>query len=160
NVVQTTASGTANAGTGASTISLPLSSRVFISGNTASPCPKCLSSVCDTTWKTATGVTSPDNGAACTAGGTKTTTNDCRPNLAGFQAPLPVSLNPLTTGTTSKTNATGIFCPGQLNAGAFGKSMPAAQCITETGQDAGNLGDMLPHNAHLVSVFCIPGTGN
>src|SRR5262249_57883701 len=83
-----------------------------------------------------------------------------RAKRAGFQAPVPVSLTPLTTGTTSKTNATGIFCPGQVNAGAFGKSMPAAQCITETGQDAGNLGDMLPHNAHLVSVFCIPGTGN
>src|SRR5262245_2456353 len=157
NAVQTTASGTATTATGASSISLPLSSRVYISGNTASPCPKCLSGSCDPTWKTNTATTSPDTGAACTAVGTKMTSNACRPSLPGFQAPLPVSLNPLTTGTVSMTSATGMFCP-QNNAGAFGQA--TAQCITETGQAAGNLGDRLPHNAHLVSVFCIPATGN
>ncbi len=28
------------------------------------------------------------------------------------------------------------------------------------GKPGGNLSDNVPHNAHLVSVFCIPGTGN
>ena len=42
NAVQTTASGTFDASSGDSSVSLPLSSRVYITGNTASPCPtKC-----------------------------------------------------------------------------------------------------------------------
>src|SRR5204862_603830 len=50
NVVQTDASGTFVSGTGDSTIALPLSSRVYISGNTASPCPKCISGACVASW--------------------------------------------------------------------------------------------------------------
>ncbi len=157
NVVQTSATGTGNSATGSSTISLPLSSRVYITGNNASPCPKCLTGHCDPTWKTNTSTTSPDTNAVCTAVGSKMTTNQCRPSLPGFQAPLPVSLNPLTTGTTSETAASGLFCPNQNNAGAFGQA--SAQCVTETGAPAGSLLDNAPHNAHLVSVFCIPSTG-
>jgi hypothetical protein len=157
NVVQSNASGTVNEGTGDSNINLPLSSRVYITGNTASPCPKCLSGHCDPTWKTNTSTTSPDTNAVCTAVGTKLTTNQCRPSLPGFQAPLPVSLNPLTTGTTSLTSGTGNFCP-QNNPGAFGQM--GAQCITQTGLTTSGLTDHLPHNSHLVSVFCIPSTGN
>src|SRR5262249_43272105 len=96
NVVQTTASGTFDASTGASSVSLPLTSRVYISGNTASPCPKCLSGTCDASWKTATSLTSPDTGGACTPVGSQLTTIQCRPALGGFQAPLPVDLTPLT----------------------------------------------------------------
>jgi hypothetical protein len=158
NVVHTSASGTANATTGASSISLPLTSRVYISGNTTSPCPKCLSGSCDPTWKTAGAIPSPNSGNSCTAVGTKQTTNQCLPTLGGFQAPLPVDLTPLTTATTSETDAGGTFCPGQLNAGAFGQG--TARCVTQTGQNAGDISDQLPHNAHLVSVFCIPATGN
>ncbi len=158
NIVQSDAAGTFDAATGNSSVNLPLSSRVYISGNTTSPCPKCLSGTCDSTWKTNTNTVSPDAGAACTAVGSKMTTNQCRPNLAGFQAPLPVSLNPLTTGTTSKTSATGMFCTPQTTAGAFGQA--TTQCISETGMAAGSLADGNPHNSHLVSVFCIPGTGN
>jgi hypothetical protein len=157
NVVQTNASGTFNGTTGDSNVSLPLSSRVYISGNTASPCPKCLSGHCDPTWKTNTNTTSPDTNAVCTPTGIQLTTTDCRPSLPGFQAPLPVNLTPLTTGTVSMTSATGMFCP-QNNAGAFGQGN--AQCIQETGMPAGSLSDGLPHNSNLASVFCIPATGN
>ena len=139
-------------------MSLPLSSRVYISGNTASPCPKCISGACDPTWKTNTGTTSPDTGAACTPTGAQLTTIDCRPSLPGFQAPLPVDLTPLTTGTASKTAANGLFCPMQNDAGAFGQ--PGTQCITETGLPAGDISDGAPHNSNLASVFCIPATGN
>src|SRR5439155_15811317 len=88
NVVQTTAVGRGDSSLGSSTLSLPLSSRVYITGNTASPCPKCLSGSCDPTWKTATAATSPDSNQPCTAVGSKMTSNDCRPSLPGFQAPL------------------------------------------------------------------------
>src|SRR5205823_537762 len=124
----------------------------------ASPCPKCLSGACDPTWKTNTSTTSPDTGNACTAVGTKQTSNECRPSLPGFQAPLPVSLTPLTTGSASKTSASGNFCTPQNNAGAFGQ--PSAQRIAETGSPAGDLSNNAPHNSHLASVFCIPSTGN
>jgi len=158
NAIQTTASGTFNSTTGDSSVSLPLSSRVYISGNTASPCPKCLSGACDPSWKTNTNTTSPDTGAACTPVGTQLTTIQCRPSLPGFQAPLPVDLTPLTSGTVTMTSATGFFCPNQLDAGAFGQ--PSTQCIKETGQAGGNLSDGLGHNSHLAAVFCIPATGN
>jgi hypothetical protein len=158
NAVQTDASGTFNGATGDSTVSLPLSSRVYISGNTASPCPKCLSGSCDPTWKTNTGTTSPDTGTACTATGIQMTSVDCRPALGGFQAPLPVDLTPLTSGTASKTAADGLFCNPQTDAGAFGQA--GAQCIQETGMPAGDLSDGQPHNSNLASIFCIPATGN
>ena len=150
NVVQTNASGTVNTSTGDSSVTLPLSSRVYITGNTTSPCPKCSSGTC---------TYGADAGAACTAVGTKTTSNACRPNLAGFQAPLAVTLSPLTTGSASSTSATGIFCPSQSNAGAFGQG--STQCITETGMSPGaGVSDGQPHNAHLASTFCIPATGS
>src|SRR5439155_27326610 len=84
NIVQTAASGTSNKTTGDSSVSLPLSSRVYLTGNSASPCPRCLSGTCDSTWKTNTATTSPDQGAACTGVGSQITTNDCRANLTGF----------------------------------------------------------------------------
>ena len=158
NVVQTTASGTVDPSSGSSSVSLPLSSRVYITGNSASPCPKCVSGQCDASWKTATNTTSPDTGKSCTAVGAQGTTIECRPSLPGFQAPLPVDLTPLTSGTATKTAADGLFCQGQTTAGAFGQA--GAKCITETGTPAGNLSDGQPHPAVLGSVFCIPATGN
>src|SRR5207249_1124216 len=78
NVVQSDASGTFDAATGAASISVPLASRVYITGNTTSPCPKCA--------PTCTYGKSP--GAACTPVGSLMTSNDCQPSLVGFQAPL------------------------------------------------------------------------
>jgi hypothetical protein len=86
------------------------------------------------------------------------TSNDCHPSYGGFQAPLAVTLSPLTTGTASDTDAAGSFCPGQVNPGAFGQS--TAQCIEETGTPAGPLSPNTPTPAVLASVFCIPPTNN
>ncbi len=158
NVVQSDAGGTFNGATGDTSVSLPLSSRVYITGNSASPCPKCLSGACDSTWKTNTNAPGPDAGHACAPTGASLTSTDCRPSLPGFQAPLGIDLTPLTTGTAAKTAASGLFCPGQNNAGAFGQT--TAQCVQETGSAAGNLSDGMPHPASLGAVFCIPATGN
>jgi hypothetical protein len=145
---QTDAGGTVNTSTGDSSVSMPLASRVYITGNTTSPCPKC----------TGTCTYGQNAGGACTAVGTKQTSNDCPPNLAGFQAALAVTLDPLTTGTSSATNASGSFCPSQTNAGAFGQG--TTQCIQQTGASPGpGVSDGQPHNAHLASTFCIPATG-
>jgi len=146
---QSNAGGTVDTGTGDSTVSMPLASRVYITGNTTSPCPKCISGSC---------TYGQHSGGACTAVGSKQTSNDCAPTLGGFQAALAVSLNPLTTGSASMTNASGSFCPSQANAGAFG--LGTAQCIQQTGASPGpSVTDGQPHNANLASVFCIPATG-
>src|SRR5207253_10158877 len=85
----------------------------------------------------------PDSGQACTPTGSQPTTIDCRPNLGGFQAPLPINITPLTTGPSMISAANGLFCPGQNNAGAFGKS--AAEAIKQQGVPAGDLTDGMPH---------------
>jgi len=162
NVVTTNASGTFDASTGASSVSLPLGSRVYITGNSASPCPTCISGTCDSSWMDVNGSAGDNNGDACTPVGGLLTTLDCRPPASGFQAQLPVDLTPLTTGTASKTATDGRMCTsvGQTisNAGAFGQ--PSAKCIQQTGSPAGDISDGQPHVSTIAAVFCIPKTGN
>jgi hypothetical protein len=148
NVIQTNASGTADLTTGTSSTNIPLSSRVYLTGNSSSPCPKCVNGTCNR-----------PPGTTCSAGtNTLGTSQDCPPAASAFLAPLTVSLNPLSTGTTQMTAAGGTFCPSQPNPGAFGKA--AAQCYKEAGAPAGNVTDGNPHAARLASVFCIPAVGN
>ena len=149
NVVQTDGSGTFDSSTGTSTVSLPLSSRVYITGNTSSPCPKCVCGTCNYGERA---------GKACTSFTSLGTTVDCLPRLGNFQAPLPVTLSPLTTGTAELTDAGGSFCPSQTTPGAFGKG--TAQRIAETGMPGGDLTDHQGHHSVLSSVFCVPATGN
>src|SRR5207237_7300780 len=114
--------------------------------------PKCVSGACNYGERAA---------QACTSITTLGTTLDCLPPLKNFQAPLPVTLNPLTTGTGELTAAAGQFCTPQTTPGAFG--VANAQCtaagtpygcctgsgtgacdvkrIAETGTPAGNLTD-------------------
>ena len=154
NVIQTDASGTGDIATGTSNVTIPLSSRVFLTSNSASPCPKCVSGSCNY-----------GPGTTCSAGSNSLgTSQDCPPPAAAFLAPLAVTLSPLTTGAVTKTGASGNFCPSppaaapQRTNGAFGKT--TAQCIKESGSPAGDLTDGLPHPSKLGSVFCIPATGN
>src|SRR5262249_53951485 len=154
NVIQTDASGTGDLTTGASSVSLPLFSRTHLTGNNASPCPKCVSGTCNA---------GPRAGMACTPVGTQLTTLDCPPSPSGLLAPFPVPLG-LSTSGSSKTAADGNFCPGQSAggspfgfSGAFGM---AAECIQENGSPAGDLTDGNQHPAVLGSGFCIPATGS
>jgi hypothetical protein len=163
NVIQTDGSGTGDLTTGASSVSLPLFSRTHLTGNAASPCPKCVSGTCNA---------GPNAGLACTGVGTLGTTLDCPPPPATLLSPFSVPLNPLSTAGDSMTSASGNFCPGQSAAGspfgfsgAFGfggtgTTGPLAQCIKENGTPAGNLTDGNPHPAVLGNVFCIPATGS
>src|SRR5207245_1855119 len=57
NVIASDASGALDTATGASTLAIPLSSRVYSTGNTASPCPACVNGSC---------TYGPRVGAACT----------------------------------------------------------------------------------------------
>jgi hypothetical protein len=137
--------------TGNSSVSLPLASEVYVTGNLGSPCPKC-SGTC---------TYGPNAGGGCAVGGSSGTSQDCPPTRGGgaFQAPLSVTLNPLTTGTTTLTSASGNFCPSQKTPGAF--AVTTSQCIKTVGNPAGDLTNGLPHSgAILAAGFCIPTTTN
>ncbi len=100
-------------------------------------------------------------GGACSTTSSSGSSQDCAPTRGGgaFQAPLSVTLSPLTTGTTSLTSASGNFCPSQKTAGAF--AVTTSQCIQTVGNPAGDLTDGAPHaGAILASAFCIPTTTN
>ena len=170
NVIATDASGTFDPTTGDASVDLPLVSRIYITGNEASPCPQCNCGTPPCSGSGATGCNAgPNAGGACsttaTTGNpaTENTTHDCPPQEGGgrFNGALSVDLNPLTTGSVSVTSATGFFCTGQdilSHAGAFGQ--PDTRCITETGMEAGDLTDGMPHAAREATVFCIPATNN
>jgi hypothetical protein len=67
-------------------------------------------------------------------------------------------LSPLTTGTSTLTDAAGNFCASQRTAGAF--SVAAARRILEHGAAAGDLTGGAANPVSLASAFCIPATAN
>jgi hypothetical protein len=167
------ATGTVNGTTGAFSGSFPLNSDVFLTANSASPCPKCIAGQCDPTWTQGTGNPYPDSGKACTAVNASGNTYDCAPSPATFLGPIAVGLTPITTGTASDSDPGGLFCPAQANTGAFGcagdGSAPNGLCpggnvaplidyIEEVGSPAGVLSST-PAAATLASTFCIPTVG-
>jgi hypothetical protein len=157
--------GSINKVTGVANMSFPLASNVFVTGNDTFPCPQCVSNHC---------VGGTKDTQACTPVGSQLTSLDCPP--AGPYLPqFAVTLDPLSTGTVSKSAATpgslGMFCPLQdvtdsptTTPGAFGTSASdsnnVATNISQTGVPAGDITDMAPHASTLASVFCIPATGN
>ena len=129
-----------------STLAAALESRIYVTGNADSPCPRCEAGVCN----------SGDNaGGACTAVGTGGTSIDCPPQLSTFLASLRVVLPSLTTGTSTMTSSDGFFCPGQTVQGAFGIS--DVRSITEVGVAPGGSTNALEMT--LAGTFCVPSAG-
>jgi hypothetical protein len=158
NVIKDGVSGTADIAAGSATINLPLKSWVYLTGitydpnpsdSTDIPCPLCTGGVCGA---------GPRKDLPCSTANALGTTHDCPPDPYLFLAPLDVSLNPLTTGIATLSNATGIFCNGQNTAGAFG--VTTARTIIESGVPASGGLDVTYKDATLGSAFCIPITGN
>jgi len=54
--------------------------------------------------------------------------------------------------------ADGLFCPGQVNPGAFGQR--SVRRIEESGIPAGSLLDLQPHPATLLDIACTASSGN
>jgi hypothetical protein len=129
NRVAKNASGTAHCSTGEASISLPLVSDLYLTGDYLDgsapdrpaivgiqPCPLCTGTAGSETCKGG-----PRNGMACTPGGTDLggepaypTSHDCPPPPSAFIGPLDIPFA-LTTGTTSDTSADSaaqdrIFC--------------------------------------------------
>jgi hypothetical protein len=147
-------SGTLDATTGASTVTLPLTVRIRVTGDLEpaagiQPCPRCTGGTCDSgsNW-----------GGTCTTTTSLLTSHDC-PVTNQTLIPFNVDLSPLTTGTSTLTSGTGVFCPGppvvQRTAGCLGEGSGTCKYIEENGVPAGNLaaGESLP--ATLASTFCI-----
>jgi hypothetical protein len=152
NVIQQDAFGQLTTSDGNATITYPLSSRVYLTGNSTEPCPKCVNNVCDS---------GRNQGMACTPVGSEQTTLDCPPTLSTWVGPIPVSLSNVTTGQSIATaDANGVFCAsdGQIQSGAFGNVF--ARYILEKGSPAGPLTDTAPHASTLASTFCIPASGS
>lgn len=144
NAFASDASGMINLGGPSASLSIQLSSRVFISTLNQTACPQCIGNVC---------TFGQNAGGACETNNVNMTSLDCPPTDGTYIATLPINLSPLTTGEALLTATDGLFCPGQINPGAF--SLPDARAIRQQGSL--DLGTM---ESTLVSIFCIPSTGS
>jgi hypothetical protein len=129
----------------AASVESALSARVFLTSDPASPCPRCVAGQC---------TAGPNAGGACTPVGTLGTSLDCPPSPAGFQGAITVVIAPLSTEPQATAAADGLFCPGQVHAGAFG--VPAVRRIATTGKRL----SLLDPSQTLAAPFCIPRTGS
>ena len=151
NVVETDASGTLDPTPGDATLTVPVSSRIYITGNLGSPCPHCASGSCTYGARASLG---------CATTSSSGTSIDCPPEMGGgaYQDLMVANLTPLTTGTSTLTDAAGNFCASQRTAGAF--SVAAARRISEHGTAAGDLTGGAAKPVSLASAFCIPATAS
>lgn len=95
------------------------------------------------------------NGQTCTTSGQCGAGGVC----STFVGEIPVNLSPLTTGTATKSSASGNFCTDQAVAGCFGDD--TCRAIQEVGAPAGSLMPVgSTHAVTLASVFCIPASGS
>jgi len=159
NTLSANVSGTVNCATGATDISAPLSSVLFLTGDTSTdpgstiagiqPCPLCSGGTC---------IAGPNNGMACTPGTSAInpsfpTSNDCPPdpmfNIGTLPVNFALSSGALTWSGTTATNDTGStvsvqnrvfsgFCRDADGTGAFSGATPAtAQLCWENGMAVG-----------------------
>jgi hypothetical protein len=157
NVYKLDGTGVAGITNGTLDLSVPLSSRVYLTGTAfgeTQPCPACVAGTCDG---------GPNQGMPCTGVGVPGSTHDCPPFGYQYLAPLDVTLSPLSTsgGTLpadGSLSPTGQFCPGQTTLGSFG--VPEARKVVATGSPAAGGLSTTPAAATIASAFCIPKTGN
>ena len=181
NTWSSNASGTLDLSSGASVMNVPLSSDTYITGNLAQPCPRCSASGSPSVPGHGTCDRGPRAGMQCTTTSSTGVTRDCLTGGTDGSHPctpgggacidgshvgvISVSLSPLTTGSANKTDAGGLFCPGQGPAagsghreGCFGST--ACRSITENGAAAGPVSNGGTESTKLASVFCVASTGN
>jgi hypothetical protein len=120
-----------------------LEARVFLTGNLASPCPRCEGGLCNGGER---------QGEACTPVGTQGTTLECPPAASTYLSSLRVVIPELTTGTSTLSADDGLFCPGQTVPGALG--IPGARTLSQTGVAPAGGSDLLEMT--LAGTFCLP----
>jgi hypothetical protein len=154
--------GTVNLLTGATTANVGLNLHLYVTGNAGQPCPKCSASGTPGAPGTGTCDRGARAGLACTSTNSQGLSKDCQPGGTDGSVDLGsvvANLSPVTTGTSSKSNPTGLFCPGQTAPGCFGDS--TCRSFSETGvAPNATLSAVTPQPATLVSTFCVPSSGN
>ena len=128
------------------TLTTVLSSRVYLTTNPDSPCPRCEAGVSNSGER---------QGQACAPVGSAATSVDCPPLAQRYLSALTVELTGLSTGATTMAASDGLFCPGQTMPGGFG--LGVLRQISETGVPPGGSGDLL--SMRLAGTFCVPATG-
>jgi hypothetical protein len=154
--------GTVNLLTGATTANVGLNLHLYVTGNAGQPCPQCSASGAPGAPGTGTCDRGARAGLACTSTNSQGLSKDCQPGGTDGSVDLGTivaNLSPVTTGTSSKSNPTGVFCPGQTTAGCFGDT--TCRSFSETGAAPNaTLSAVTPQPATLVSTFCVPSSGN
>jgi hypothetical protein len=182
NTWQAAATGTLDLSTGTSSTNVPLVSDVYLTGNLAQPCPRCSASGTVSSPATGTCDRGPRAEMACATTSSTGLTRDCPTGGVGDASQpctpgggtcidgahvgeITVDLSPLTTGSATRTDPSGLFCPDQGPAsgaghlaGCFGST--TCRTITETGAAAGPITLGTPASATLASVFCVAATHN
>jgi hypothetical protein len=157
------ASGSVNLLTGATSANVSLDLQVFVTGDAEQPCPVCSAVGAPGAQGTGTCDRGARAGMACTSTNSLGLSRDCLPGGSDGSieaGTIGASLSPVTSGSVTRSNPGGNFCAGQATAGCFGN--PACRSIVETGSAPGLAitSLLLPAPATLVSVFCVPATGN
>jgi hypothetical protein len=157
------ASGATNLLTGASTANVTLALHVYVTGNPGQPCPRCSAVGAPGAPGTGTCDRGANAGGSCTTQNSQGLSKDCQPGGADASVDLgsiTADLSPVTTGTATFANPSGLFCPGQTNAGCFGDSACRSVQVTGVSPGVSLVATVSPQPATLVSTFCVPGTGN
>jgi hypothetical protein len=154
--------GTVNLVTGATTASVNLGLHLYVTGNAGAPCPRC--SVTGTPSAPGTGFCDRGlhMGSTCSTTNSHGLSKDCPPGGADGSVDLGTvvaNLTPVTTGTSAKSNPSGLFCPGQISPGCFGHAN--CRSFSETGvAPNAALSAVTPQPSTLVSTFCVPSSGS
>lgn len=157
------ASGSVNLLNGTTTASTPLALHVFLTGNDPQPCPRCSATGSPAAPGTGTCDRGANAGGACTTTNSQGLSKDCLPGGADGSTDLGfinANLSPVTTGTASISNPSGLFCPGQTTPGCFGDTTCRSVTMTGSAPASPITSALTPQPATLVSTFCVPGTGN
>ncbi len=166
NKISAPVSGTFDIATGeTSNLSLQLSSRLFVTGNAAQPCPRCSASGTPTAPGSGTCDRGARAGLACTSTNSQGLSKDCLPggdDGAVDLGNLPIDLTPLSTGQLLETSPDGLFCPGQgTNQRGCFQGGVNCRSIEENGSPAGSLTPLdTPKPLTMGSIFCIPSTSS
>ncbi|HLK11596.1 MAG TPA: hypothetical protein VKW76_09460 [Candidatus Binatia bacterium] len=190
NVIQTDSFGQLAVNDGSATITYPLSSRVFLTGNSMEPCPVCQATGvpcsnghCGADFNQMTGVgpgkactvdadcdntcdQGANEGQSCTAVGSEGTTHDCPPNPANPSAPSDAYVGAIPvslSGVTTGTSTATADASGNFCTPQGVKGAFGnvyAKFISESGMPAGPFTDYTPHSTVLGSTFCVPASGN
>lgn len=145
-------------------LAVALNANIWVTGipHVDQPCPRCVTEVAATPDDPQDGICDRGAGAGlpCTTTSPHGLSRECLPGGSDGSVDAGVvfvNLTPVTTGTTSRTNPAGMFCPGQTHAGCFG--LPGCRTTTVTGTPAGSLlpvGSTRP--VVFASTFCVPAT--